>query len=67
MNTYLEMNALRDFLFTLFGLGVLVALPFILVPDLLEAINRLGIGIFVTGLLFCLVVILALPAGRGKT
>jgi len=67
-NMYIfEMNVVKDFFLTLVILGFLVAIPFMLIPDLLDNLNRLGIGMLGLGLLVALLIILAIPAGRGRT
>ena len=67
-NMYIfQMNVVKDFFLTLVILGFLVAIPFMLIPDLLDNLNRLGIGMLGLGLLVALVIILAIPAGRGRT
>ncbi|HXQ37016.1 MAG TPA: hypothetical protein VN843_23600, partial [Anaerolineales bacterium] len=67
-NMYIfEMNVIKDFFLTLVILGFLVAIPFMLIPDLLDNLNKLGIRMLSLGLLVALLIILAIPVGRGRT
>ena len=61
-----DMHLLKDFLVNFFVLAIIFALPFILFPQLIVSINELGIGLLGPILLFILVLILSIPAKKGR-
>jgi hypothetical protein len=56
------MNVLKDFLVNFLVLALVFSVPFILFPNLLDNLNQMGIGLLAVGLLFVLLIFLAIPS-----
>jgi len=62
----LHMNHLKYFFITLSVLTVLTTLPFLLVPDLMNSLDQLGIRIPSFALLSILLILLSMPRKQAR-